>query len=63
MLMVIGGIFNMIGQLFISVSTAICGYLLITRVPEYSEKLNSPIIPTFVKNNKITLFYFIYLIF
>jgi hypothetical protein len=49
MLMIIGGAFNMIGQLFISVGTGIAGYLIITRVPEYSTKLNSPILPTFVK--------------
>ena len=40
MLMIIGGVFNMIGQLFIATGTGIAGYLIITRVPEYSTKLN-----------------------
>ena len=40
--------FNLIGKLFISSSTGVIGYLLITRVDQYSEKLNSPILPTIV---------------
>jgi hypothetical protein len=51
MLMIIGGVFNMIGQLFIATGTGIAGYLIITRVPEYSTKLNSPILPTFVRKD------------
>ena len=50
MLMLIGGVFNLIGKLFIASGTAVCGYLIISMAPEYSTKLNSPIIPTFVKN-------------
>lgn len=57
MLMLIGGVFNLIGKLFIAVGTAIVGYVIITEVPEYKEKLNSPILPTFVR-----FFYFIFLI-
>jgi len=49
MLFMIGGVFNFIGILFISSCTGLIGYLLITRVSEFSSKLNSPVLPTFVK--------------
>ena len=48
MLFLIGGFFNLIGILFISSSTGLIGYLLVTRIDQFSEKLNSPILPTFV---------------
>ena len=48
MLFLIGGSFNFIGKLFIASGTGITGYLLITRVAQFSEKLNSPILPTAV---------------
>jgi len=48
MLFLIGGSFNFIGKLFISSSSGIVGYLLITRIEKFSTKLNSPILPTAV---------------
>lgn len=54
--MLIGGVFNLIGKLFIAVGTAFCGYLIITNVEEYSKKLASPVLPTFVR---IEIFYFL----
>lgn len=44
----IGGIFNLIGKVFIAGATGIAGYVIITQVPTYSAKLNSPILPTLV---------------
>ena len=37
----------MIGKLFIAAITALIGYLIITKVDKYNDKLNSPILPTF----------------
>jgi hypothetical protein len=48
MLFLIGGVFNIIGILFIGSGTGLSGYLLITRIEQFSQKLNSPILPTFV---------------
>lgn len=42
----IGGVFNLIGKLFIAAVTGLIGYLIITQVQEYDSKLNSPILPT-----------------
>ena len=50
----------MIGKVFISSGTGIIGYLLITRVEQFSSKLNSPILPTTVLK-KILLFFFDFL--
>ena len=44
----IGSIFTTIGTIFISVSSAIIGYFLITEVSYFSEKLNSCILPVVV---------------
>ena len=49
MLMLIGGVFNLIGRVFIGIATAFAGYLIITEVPDYKDKLNSPILPTLVR--------------
>jgi len=46
----IGGVFNLIGILFISSCTGLIGYLLITRIAQFETKLNSPVLPTFVIN-------------
>jgi len=54
MLYMIGGLFNWLGILFVSSSTGLIGYLLITRINQFDEKLNSPVIPTIV--NKFILF-------
>jgi membrane protein DedA with SNARE-associated domain len=48
MLFMIGGIFNIIGYLFISSATGLVGYLLITYIDYFNTKLNSPVIPTMV---------------
>lgn len=48
MLAIIGGFFNLIGKVFISFLTALAGYVVITRVDRYKDKLNSPILPAFV---------------
>lgn len=44
----IGGVFNMIGKVFIAGLTGVCGYLIITKAEVYSSKLNSPLLPTLV---------------
>ena len=44
----IGSLFTTIGTIFISVSSAIIGYFLITEVPYFSEQLNSCILPVVV---------------
>ena len=49
MLFLIGGMFNIIGILFISSCTGLIGYLIITRVAQFSDKLNSPVLPVVVK--------------
>jgi hypothetical protein len=59
MLFLIGGFFNLLGILFISSGTGLIGYLLITRVEQFSSKLNSPVLPTLVsllKNIYIYIF-------
>jgi hypothetical protein len=48
MLFLIGGIFSFFGKLFISSCTGLIGYLLITRLEQFNDKLNSPVLPTFV---------------
>ncbi len=55
MLFLIGGFFNIIGIAFIAVCSGLIGYLIITRVDEYSSKLNSPVLPTFVNKNYIMI--------
>ncbi len=50
MLFLIGGFFNMFGILFISSTTGLIGYLLITRISQFNNNLNSPVLPTFVRN-------------
>jgi len=47
-LTLIGGIFMMLGQLFIGISTGIIGYVLITRINSINSQLNSPVLPTVV---------------
>ena len=47
-LAMIGSLFTTIGTIFISVCTAIIGYFLITRVPYFSEELNSCVLPVVV---------------
>ena len=49
MLMLVGGVFNLIGKLFIAIATAFTGYEIIINMPEYKDKLNSPLLPTFVR--------------
>jgi len=44
----IGSLFTTIGTIFISVSSGIIGYFLITEVPYFNEKLNSCILPVVV---------------
>ena len=44
----IGSLFTAIGTIFISVSSAIIGYFLITEVSYFSEKLNSCVLPVVV---------------
>lgn len=50
MLFLIGSFFNFIGMLFISSGTGLVGYLLITRITYYSQRLYSPVLPTMVFN-------------
>ncbi len=58
MLFLIGGMFNILGYLFISSGTGLVGYLLITRIEKFSKDLQSPIIPTMVNyNNHLFLGY------
>ena len=45
MLALIGGIFSLIGTLFITVGSCIIGYFLITKVDYFSEELNSCVLP------------------
>ena len=45
MLALIGGIFSLIGTLFITVGSCIIGYFLITRVHYFSDELNSCVLP------------------
>ena len=45
MLALIGGIFSLIGTLFITVGSCIIGYFLITRVDYFSDELNSCVLP------------------
>jgi hypothetical protein len=49
MLYLIGGLFNILGILFVSSSTGLIGYLLITRIDRFNDKLHSPVIPVVVK--------------
>jgi hypothetical protein len=44
----IGGIFNIIGKLFIAALTGLIGYVIITEAKMFNEKLNSPVGPTLV---------------
>ena len=44
----LGDMFIFIGKAFITVFSALIGYLIITRVSTYSTKIYSPIFPTFV---------------
>jgi hypothetical protein len=48
LLFLIGGVFNIIGKLFIAGITALAGYVIITQVEDYNKKLNSPILPTLI---------------
>jgi len=43
----LGGIFIMLGQLFIMGTSTVIGYLLITNINYYKENLNSAYLPTF----------------
>jgi choline transporter-like protein 2/4/5 len=45
MLALIGGIFSIIGTIFITVGSCIIGYFLITRVHYFSDELNSCVLP------------------
>ena len=45
MLALIGGMFTLIGTLFITVGSCIIGYFLITRVHYFSDELNSCVLP------------------
>lgn len=47
-LKLVGGIFILLGKLFISSATAITGYLIITKVESISNELYSPILPAVV---------------
>lgn len=49
MLYLIGGLFNLLGILFVSSSTGLIGYLLITRIEHFDSKLHSPVIPVVVR--------------
>ena len=44
----IGQLFSLIGELFISLTTSLIGYLIITHSSYYQERLHSPITPTIV---------------
>lgn len=48
MLYLIGGTFNLIGKVFISGLTALCGYIIITEAPTFNNKLNSPMLSTLI---------------
>lgn len=48
MLFLLSTVFNFIGKLFIAACNGLIGYLLITRISMFSDKLNSPILPTTV---------------
>jgi len=45
---VIGGVFNLIGKLFIAALTGLIGYVIITEADTYNDELNSPILPTLI---------------
>ena len=45
MLALIGGIFSLIGTLFITVGSCVIGYFLITKVHYFSDELNSCVLP------------------
>ena len=47
-LTMIGGLFTTIGTIFISVASTIIGYFVITKVPQFSDELNSCILPVVV---------------
>jgi hypothetical protein len=47
-LTLIGGFFNLIGVIFIGAASGMVGYLVITEVDYFADKLNSPVLPTFV---------------
>jgi len=48
MLFLIGGMFNILGYLFIASGTGLTGYLLITKIDTYNNELKSPVLPTMV---------------
>jgi hypothetical protein len=43
----LGGIFNLLGRLFVTSASIVIGYLILTRDIELSKKITSPIIPCF----------------
>lgn len=43
----IGGFFNFLGTIFIAAASGLIGYLLITEVRYFSDKIDSPILPVF----------------
>ena len=45
MLALIGGIFSLVGTLFITVGSCVIGYFLITKVHYFSDELNSCVLP------------------
>ena len=45
MLALVGGIFSVVGTIFITVGSCIIGYFLITEVPYFNEELNSCVLP------------------
>lgn len=46
-LFLIGGFFNLFGMIFIAASSGMIGYLVITQVDKFADKISSPVLPTF----------------
>ena len=46
-LFLIGGFFNLFGMIFIAASSGMIGYLLITNIDTFADKISSPVLPTF----------------
>ena len=46
-LFLIGGFFNLFGMIFIAASSGMIGYLVITQVDKFADKISSPVLQTF----------------
>ena len=45
----LGSVFILLGKLFICALSTFVGYILITEIPKYKDKIYSPILPVIVK--------------